>query len=289
VTQVPLSRPPRPTRPPRSLNVVRQPEAKAFAAEVDWSAWYLTDEEDMGEGCEQGVIIRLLFAVLEELCRLRGLADAFVGADNFFGWVPNEPLVRVSPDVYLLRGVQVTKPLPSVWETWRDGHRPPVIAFEIVSKDWKKDYQLNPEKYAQLGVQELCIFDPEAAASRAARGRVALQVYRRAPDGAFVCAYEGAGPTGSEVLDATLVVVEDGPSRRLRLAEDPEGRRLIPTADEARRAAEQGREVERAAREVERAAREVERAAREAAEREIGALRARLAALGERLDPPASA
>ncbi|HEU4538298.1 MAG TPA: hypothetical protein VFS00_29460 [Polyangiaceae bacterium] len=73
--------------------------------------------------------------------------------------------------------------------------------------------------------------------------------------------YAGPGPVRSPYLGAWLVAVEG--AQRLRLADDPAGRRLWPTAEEAERAA---KEAERAAKEAERAAKERAQAA-EAAER----------------------
>ena len=40
------------------------PSPADLSARTDWRAWHLTDEADMGEGCEQGEIIRLLLEVL---------------------------------------------------------------------------------------------------------------------------------------------------------------------------------------------------------------------------------
>ncbi|GMV39188.1 MAG: hypothetical protein AMXMBFR64_09040 [Myxococcales bacterium] len=112
------------SRPPRSLSVVRDPPSEEVGAPIDWTPWYLTDEEDMGESCEQGVIIRVLLSVLAQLLHDRGWTDhLWVGADNYFGWVAGEPNVRVSPDVCVLSPPPAL-PLPKRWETWRPGHRP---------------------------------------------------------------------------------------------------------------------------------------------------------------------
>ena len=63
-----------------------------------------------------------------------------------------------------------------------------------------------------------------------------LQVWRRDagdPSGRFRRVYAGAGPVRSEAMGAWLVVTDGG--RRLRVAEDAEGRRLwLTEAEEAR-------------------------------------------------------
>ena len=50
-----------------SAFVVRDLAPQDVGKPIDWSAWYLTDEDDMGEGCEQGDIIRLVLSSLGEL------------------------------------------------------------------------------------------------------------------------------------------------------------------------------------------------------------------------------
>lgn len=217
-------------RPPRGW-VVEDPVAQGLEGDVDWSAWYLTDEDDMGEGGEQFVIAQALWSALHVLARERGWRS-FVGRDQFFGWVEAEPLVRVSPDVYLLDR-EPSRPLPGMWETWRPEHAPPRLAVEIVSDEtWRKDYADNPAKYAQLGARELVIFDPWAVTSRRLPERTPLQVFHRAPDGAFLRAHAGPGPARSEALDAWWTVVAE-PAPMLRVSRDASGRDLVPTQEEA--------------------------------------------------------
>lgn len=218
--------------------VVRDLAPEDARAPIDWSAWYLTDETDMGESAEQGEIIRLLLSTLGVLGAERRWNHVYLGADQFFAWLREEPMVRVSPDIYLLDDPP-SPPLPKSWQTWQAGHKPPRWAVEIVSDDWKKDYDDAPLKYAQLGTRELVIFDPEAARGGELRGtRVALQVYRRGDDGAFVQVYRGDGPAPSEQIGAFLVVQRVGETVRLRVARDAQGDDRVPTAEERVRALE---------------------------------------------------
>lgn len=126
-------------------------------------------------------MIRLLLSSLGELAAERGWRDAFWARANFFAWVCDEPLVRFSPHAYLLDDPP-PPPRPKMWQTWLSGHKPPRWAVEIVSEDWKKDYDEAPLKYAQLGAREFVMFDPEVALNLERRGpRVPLQVYGATP------------------------------------------------------------------------------------------------------------
>lgn len=229
-------------RPPAAL-------VQRGAVSVDWSAWVLADEDDMGEGFEQGEIIRMLLSTLDVLADERGWTDRLWAGDQFFAWLPEHPLVRVSPDVYVLDHPP-PPPRPPSWQTWLPGHRPPVLAVEIVSNDWRKDYELAPMKYWQLGCPELVIFDPDAATGNAGAERFALQVYRKAEDGAYVRVHAGASPAWSSAIDVAFVSVCVGPVARLRLARDRDGRDLLPTLDEARHAEADARHAEAEARQV---------------------------------------
>jgi Uma2 family endonuclease len=241
--------------------VVWNPSPEERQARIDWSQWYLTDEDDMGESGEQEQIIWELKQILTQLKDERRWHHLHIGSDQFFAWVEAEPLVRVSPDVYLLDEVP-EPPLPASFQTWLPGHEAPRLALEIVSDDsWAKDYRDNPLKYAQLGVKELIIFDPEAASGKTkVKGRVALQVFRLEADGSFERAESGNGPVKSRELEAFFVVRQVGAASRLAISRDPEGTDLVPTIEEARAS-------ERAAKERERKAKERERAARIEAER----------------------
>ena len=198
--------------------------------EGGWAAWYLRDEDDVGEGTEQGITVRTLLAVLSELASERGWARTLVAGDQFFAWVESEPLVRISPDVYLLDDPP-SPPYPAMWRTWLEGQAAPRFAVEVVSDDWAKDYLHAPRKYDQLGTRELVIFDPEATLTRRGQ-RVVLQIFRRDADDALVRVEAGEGPSYSAELDAYLVVQRGPAGPRLRIARDAAGADLVATAEE---------------------------------------------------------
>ncbi len=206
--------------------VAESPVQAPTPPEGGWSVWHLSDEDDMGEGIEQGLIIRLLLAALAELARERDWRRSLVASDNFFAWVEADPRVRVSPDVYVLDDPPAT--YPGSWQTWRPGHPPPRFAVEVVSDDWQKDYRHAPPKYDQLGARELVIFDPDAVTHPRSH-RVPLQVYRRDPAGLWAPVASGDGPVHCAELGAWLVIV---PGPRLRIARDAAGLDLVQLPEE---------------------------------------------------------
>lgn len=164
-----------------------------------------------------------------------------------------------------------------MWETWREGVRPPRFALEVVSdKSPRKDLVEGPAKYRQLKVRELVIFDQTIAEGGHPRSeRVPLEVWRRTPKGRFQRVHRGSAPAWSAELQAWLVITFDATGAALlRLARDDKGVELVPTADEAREAAERECVRERARREVAERQREAAERQREALERELATLRA---------------
>jgi len=170
------------------------------------------------------VIIRTLLSSLQELARERSWGRVLFGSDHYVAWVERHPLVRVSPDVFIVDDPP-EGPLPRSWQTWLPGHRPPRFAVEIVSDQWRKDYDDAPAKYGQMGCCELVVFDPDAARGTARDPRrAALVVYRRAEDAAFVEVYRGDGPAFGGQIGAWIRVERQFDRVSLRLSHEAEAR-----------------------------------------------------------------
>jgi Uma2 family endonuclease len=243
-------------RPPR-VWVIHELRHEDLDAPVDWSRWYVTEEDDRGETAEQGETNRLLLNVVSELAAERGWKDVYIGSDNFFQWVEDEPKVQISPDVFVVDAPP--EHLPSSFQTWREGFRPPRLAVEIVSDDPKKDHDDAPDRYASLGARELVSFDPRATGRRPRRELLTL--YRRSTEGAFMHVYSGPGPAYSKELDSWLVTTGSGDDLRLRVARDEAGVDLVPSTAERLAA------VQRLAQAADERARAADRRARAADQR----------------------
>jgi Uma2 family endonuclease len=222
-------------------------------------------EEEVPETKRHRVLANLLFGIVERLFR----NEALVACDQFVYWDATDPKKRLAPDLAFRRGHREGERLDS-WKTWLLGA--PEVGVEVVSRADESDRAFDEKlaRYSQAGILEVVRFDPEDAAEP-------LRLWDL-HDGDLV--EREFGPPDALFCDALGLYwrVERDPElgRVLRLAEDSAGASLIPTPEEAERAAKM---AERAAKEAERAAKEAERAAKEAALRERDQALARIAEL----------
>lgn len=251
--RLPMSEPTPRTRV--RIPLPREQDGTSVALEFDLphehASWDL-DEEPMPESQPHDLTVELIKAILAHWAARSG-RSLQVARNLAVRWVEARPSIGVDPDVCVIEprtpeGEELTSLC-----TWLRGHRPPLLAVEVVSpSNAKKDYTLALDKYAASGVEEVWVFDAKRSGPCAHGGPFLLQVWRRDERGNFSRTYAGDGPAETAALRAWLVVTDEG---RLRVSTDPDGADLWPT----------GTEAERAAREAERAAREAERAAKEAA------------------------
>jgi Uma2 family endonuclease len=247
---------------------VAKKRSHAVALGVDPTIY--PEADGMGEGQLQRLICELLRPLLArfltERAAARGRREAWnVGSDQFIYWQKHNSSARIAPDIYVLRGVPQSRVIRS-WKVWETGIAP-LFCLEVVSHDAEKDYVDAPSLYANLGVNDLVIFDPEA---RERRGRARFQVYRRVGSRGLVSVeVTNEDRVRSRTLGCWLRAVGHGDEQRIRVALGARGEDLLPTdAERAERADE------------ERAEKERERAARLAAEAEVARLRAELAKRG---------
>jgi hypothetical protein len=147
----------------------------------------------------------------------------------------------------------------------------PSFALEIVSpSSVDKDYREVPDRYAELGVAELVVFDPDY---RKGRDRLRLQVFRRVRGQFVQVVATSEDRVRSRVLGCWVRAVGKGEHVRLRLGTGERGDTLVPTEAEAEHARA---EQEHARAEQARTSAEQERARAEQAEKEIVRLRAEI-------------
>lgn len=230
----------------------------------------------MGEDALQRFIAELLRPLIAAWLISQG-KRRFVGADQFIYLVEGDPTQRIAPDVYVLPKVDPGC-APSCWKRWEIPEGPS-FALEIVSTDYRKDYEDAPVDYARMGTKELVVFDSHVTAR--SRKRVRWQVFRRVGKRGFrLVEKSNEDRVYSRELKCFLRVVGEGPSTRLRLASGERGDAIVPTAEERLLAELQ---VQGAAFEAQRAEAEAQRAEAEAQRTEAEAQRAENARLREAL------
>jgi hypothetical protein len=213
-------------------------------------------EEKVGEDSLQTFVAEL-FRILVDRWLVVGGRPTFVGADQFIYWVQHRPQKVVAPDVYVLPGVAREARI-SCLKVWEAGVVPS-FALEIVSpSSVDKDYREVPDRYAELGVAELVVFDPDY---RKGRDRLRLQVFRRVRGRFVQVAATREDRVRSRVLGCWVRSVGKGEHVRLRLGTGERGDALVPTEAEAEHArAEQERtRAEQAEEEIARLSAEIER------------------------------
>lgn len=85
--------------------------------------------------------------------------DIYVAMDNFLYYKKDHPKAVISPDVYVVKGVEKKK--RRTYKVWEEGGHVPAVVFEITSAS-SKTLDLGKKKTIceELGVKEYFLFDP---------------------------------------------------------------------------------------------------------------------------------
>lgn len=89
--------------------------------------------------------------------------DVYVSGNLFIYYEEDNPRKNVAPDVFVVRGVgkRHGEQMRRVYKLWEEGAAPCAV-IEVTSSGTKnEDLQRKKALYAQLGVKEYFIFDPE--------------------------------------------------------------------------------------------------------------------------------
>jgi Uma2 family endonuclease len=147
----------------------------ATAQEVEYPS---SDGQPMAETPVHVRALILLFQALQDF--LNALTDIYVAADMFWYWEEGNPQARRAPDVMVIKGVGRAE--RRSFFSWRENNARPCFIVEIVSEgSWREDLYEKRRLYAELGVREYFLFDPEAVYLRPA-----LLGFRRTEQGAYV-------------------------------------------------------------------------------------------------------
>jgi len=192
---------------------------------------WLLDLEDVPETFLHDVIIELLKLVFKHRYSEQ---DVMIASNLACRWNPDNERSGIAPDVIMVTPAPPEGQALKALHLWRPEHAAPRLAVEIVSKsNAAKDYFEGPVRTADLGSEELWIFDPELHGPSKNGGPFVLQIFKRveAQDGVRMePLHQGPSPAYSPMLDAWLIAT---PDMRLRIADDADGKSLWPTKAEA--------------------------------------------------------
>lgn len=192
--------------------------------------------------------------------------EVYVWGNMFIYYVEGDTRKNVAPDVFVVRGVgkRLGERVRRVYKLWEEGVAP-CVAIEVTSSETKnEDLHRKKDLYAQLGIKEYFIFDPEYRYLKPP-----FRAYRLS-GAQYVELAVTNSPVRSEELGLDLVDTGE----TLRLFDPPTGLFLLTPEEEA--AARQQAQARAVRAEAERQA---ETEARRRAEAELEKLRAELARL----------
>ena len=192
------------------------------------------EQEPEDERMPQGRRHRYLCNALHEMLRAVCVPEHTVGDDQFVYFDASNPRRCLAPDSFVTLGVPDHD--FDAYKVWDEGT--PDVAFEILSPSDSPERWTFEEKllrYHALGVRELVVFQVDADSG------ARLRVWDRIDEDLVERVVTG-DTTPCLTLGVTLLVgrVNEYPVG-LRLARDAEGKELVLTSDEARRAADEAR------------------------------------------------
>ncbi len=116
-----------------------------------------SDGMPMGETDFHIAMIIYLREALQDY--FRNEPDVYVAGDMFLYYEEGNPQASVAPDSFVVRGVADKQ--RRTYKIWEEGRGPDVV-FEITSRSTRRDdMETKRALYANLGVAEYYIFDPE--------------------------------------------------------------------------------------------------------------------------------
>lgn len=231
-----------------------------------------SDGEPMGETEYHVDALLYLYGVLQQWFRARD--DVHVAGDMLLYYEQGNPSAVRGPDVMVSKGVR-GKHLRRSFRIWEEGVVPAAI-FEITSNSTKREDQVEkPALYAQLGVKEYFLFDPQGDYLQPR-----LQGFRLVAGRYIPMTSEKADRLSSAELGLDLAIDID--AHLLRVV-DPATGEWLPTREEYEQQIELAR---RDALEAQSNAAEAQREA-EAERRRAASLEAEIARLRAMLPPDA--
>ncbi|MBI3652479.1 MAG: Uma2 family endonuclease [Acidobacteria bacterium] len=227
-----------------------------------------SDGKPMGETPVHRRLMTELIFQLENFFEQK--PDVYVSGNMMMYYVEGAPEKTISPDVFVVRGVEKTLER-RIYKIWEEGQAP-VVVIELSSrKTRKEDFGKKMELYAELGVKEYFVFDPEYP-----KKSKPLNAYRLS-HGQYLEVLVSNGRVMSKELG--LELVDTGAT--LRLYNPKTKQFLLTSADErqARQQAEATAQTQALARQQAEATAQAQALARQQAEAKLAQAHSELATL----------
>ena len=146
--------PPRPAAVPLPPVAPRRPPPSQVADPLYPSS----DGRPMAENTRQFGVMVDCATVLRT--RYRHRPDVFVGGDLLMYYERGNPARRVAPDVFVIFGVPDHDRMS--YKLWEEGKAPDFVLEVASESTWREDVGRKRRLYAELGVREYWLFDPQA-------------------------------------------------------------------------------------------------------------------------------
>ena len=129
----------------------------APTSQVEDPLYPSSDGQPMAENTWQFEV--MVDSALALRSRYRRNPDVFVGGDLLMYYERGDPTRRVAPDVFVIFGVPDHHRMS--YRLWEEG-KAPDFALEVASEStWREDLGRKRDLYAELGVGEYWLFDPQ--------------------------------------------------------------------------------------------------------------------------------
>lgn len=204
--------------------------------------------------------------------RYRHRPDVFVGGDLLMYYERGNPAQRVAPDIFVIFGVPDHHRMS--YKLWEEGKAPDFVLEVSSESTWREDLGRKRRLYAELGVQEYWLFDPQAEFLAPSLQGLALQ------NGEYVELPERT-ESGVRVLHSQVLSLDlwaKGGTLHFRDPATGEDLRTLEEETTARQQAEAQRDQEAKARQLVQAANRSAQARNAELETRVQALEAQLAA-----------
>jgi Uma2 family endonuclease len=179
-----------------------------------------TDGEPMAESDHQRDYLTYLVEALKK--HFQDQPQVYVSGNLLIYYEEGHPELSVAPDVFVV--LDVPKQTRYTYKVWEEGKAPDVV-IEITSRTTqKKDEQVKPTLYRQLGIQEYFQYDPQGEYLKPALKGRRLTSHRRYQAMTPIYGLDGSLRFTSRVLGGLELRLERG---NLRLFDPKTGNYLF--------------------------------------------------------------